>query len=71
MKICTEADYLQAHLTGIAGESRRWNDAFMNLSLRITSILRNGLRQQRLLEKAPLEILPNGMNPHASGVLKF
>jgi hypothetical protein len=40
MKICTEADYLQAHLTGIAGGSRRWNAAFLNLNLRITSILK-------------------------------
>jgi hypothetical protein len=58
MKICTEADYLQAHLTGIAAGFRRWNAVFMNLNLRITSILRNGLRQQRLLKKAPVEILP-------------
>jgi len=58
MKICTEADYLQAHLTGIAGGSRRWNAAFLNLNLRIASILRNGLPQQRLPKKMAPKILP-------------
>jgi hypothetical protein len=58
MKICTEADYLQAHLTMIVGGSRRWNAAFLNLNLRITSILKNGLRQQRLPKKVAPEILP-------------
>jgi len=58
MKICTEADYLRAHLTEIAGGSRRWNAAFLNLNLRITWMLRNGLRQQRLPKKVAPEILP-------------
>jgi len=40
LKICTEADYLQAHLTVIVGESRHWNPAFHNLKQRVTSILK-------------------------------
>jgi hypothetical protein len=40
LKICTEADYLQAHLTIIVGESRYWNPAFHNLKQRVTSILK-------------------------------
>jgi hypothetical protein len=39
LKICTEADYLQAHLTVIVGESRRRN-AFQNVKQRVTSILK-------------------------------
>ena len=37
--ICTEADYLQAHLTVIVGESRRRNPVLHNLKQRVTSIL--------------------------------
>ncbi len=51
MKICTEADYLQAHLTMIVGGSRRWNAAFLNLNLRITPILTKWIAQQRLFKK--------------------
>lgn len=40
LRICTEADYLQAHLTVIVGESRRRNPAFHNLKQRVTSILK-------------------------------
>jgi hypothetical protein len=40
LRICNEADYLQAHLTVIADESRRWNPAFYMLKKRITSLLK-------------------------------
>ena len=40
MKICTEADYLQAHLTFIAGESGRRNPAFRNLKKWLRSVLK-------------------------------
>jgi hypothetical protein len=40
LKICTEADYLQAHLTVIEGESRRRDPAFHNVKQRVTSILK-------------------------------
>ncbi len=40
LKICNEADYLQAHLTAIVGESRHWNPAFHNLKQRVTWILK-------------------------------
>jgi hypothetical protein len=40
VKICTEADYLQAHLTFIAGESGRRNPAFHNLKKCLTSIMK-------------------------------
>jgi len=40
LKICTETDYLQAHLTTIVGESRHWNPAFYNLKQWVTSILK-------------------------------
>src|SRR5437764_15393983 len=40
LKICTEADYLQAHLTVIEGESRRRDPAFYYLRQRVTSILK-------------------------------
>ena len=40
LKICTEADYLQAHLTAIVGESRGRNPAFQNVKQRVTSILK-------------------------------
>jgi len=40
LKICTEADYLQAHLTFIVRESRHWNPALRSLKQRVTSILK-------------------------------
>ncbi len=40
LKICTEADYLQAHLTVILAESRRRNPAFHNLKKWLTSVLK-------------------------------
>jgi hypothetical protein len=40
LKICTEADYLQAHLTFIAGESDRRNPAFRNLKKWLRSVLK-------------------------------
>ena len=40
MKICTEADYLQAHLTVIEGESRRRDPAFYYFKQWVTSILK-------------------------------
>jgi hypothetical protein len=39
LEICTEADYLQAHLTIIAAESRHKNPALDNLKQRVASIL--------------------------------
>jgi hypothetical protein len=40
LRICTEADYLQAHLTVIVEESRCWNPAFHNLKQRVAWILK-------------------------------
>jgi hypothetical protein len=40
LKICTEADYLQAHITAIAAESRHWDPALYNLKQWVTSILK-------------------------------
>ena len=40
LRICTEADYLQAHLTVIEGESRRRNPALHNVKQWVTSILK-------------------------------
>jgi len=40
LPICTEADYLQAHLTVLTGGSRGRNPAFFNLKQRLTSILK-------------------------------
>jgi hypothetical protein len=40
LKICTEADYLQAHLTFIAGESGRRNPVFRNLKKWLRSVLK-------------------------------
>jgi hypothetical protein len=72
MKICTEADYLQAYLTGIAGGSRRWNAAFLNLNLRITSILKTWIAAATASQEGGSGNFTNhGMNSHASGVLKF
>ncbi|HXL23440.1 MAG TPA: hypothetical protein VOA78_13290 [Candidatus Dormibacteraeota bacterium] len=42
-KICTDADYLQAHLTVIVGESRRRNPALHNIKQRVTSLLKKWL----------------------------
>ena len=39
-RICTEADYLRAHLTVIAEETQGNTPAFHNLKRRITSILK-------------------------------
>jgi len=39
-EICTEADYLQAHLTVIVAESRHRNPALDNLKQKVTSILK-------------------------------
>ena len=39
-KICTESDYLQAHLTVIERESRRRAPAFHNVKQRVTSLLK-------------------------------
>jgi hypothetical protein len=38
--ICTEADYLDAHLTAIAGKACGANTAAHNVRLRVTSILK-------------------------------
>jgi hypothetical protein len=40
LQICTEADYLQAHLTVIVGGSRRRNPSFHNLKQLLTSKLK-------------------------------
>jgi hypothetical protein len=40
LKICNEADYLQAHLTVIVSESRRGNAVFHEFKQRVTSILK-------------------------------
>jgi len=40
MKICTEADYLQAHLTVIQGESRGRNPTLHNFKQRVRSVLK-------------------------------
>jgi hypothetical protein len=40
LQICTEADYLQAHLTVIVGGSRRRNPSFRNLKQLLTSKLK-------------------------------
>jgi hypothetical protein len=58
LKICTEADYLQAHLTVIEGGSRGRNSTLHNVSQRITSVLkaarrRPNARVKRIIEKAP------------------
>ena len=39
MKICTEADYLQAHLTVIAGESRGHQSTLYIVKQWVTSVL--------------------------------
>ena len=39
MKICTEADYLRAHLTVIEGESRGRNPTLYNVKQRVTSVV--------------------------------
>jgi hypothetical protein len=52
LQICTEADYLQAHLTIIVEGSRRRNPAFRNLMQLITSILKKwiaSIREARAL----------------------
>jgi hypothetical protein len=43
LQICTEADYLRAHLTVIVEGSRSSNPAFRNLKQRVTSILKKWL----------------------------
>jgi hypothetical protein len=40
LKICTEADYLQAHLTVIEGESRDKNLSLHNVKQRVKSVLK-------------------------------
>ncbi len=40
LKICTEADYLQAHLTVIGGKSRGRNLTLHNVKQRVTSVLK-------------------------------
>lgn len=40
VKICTEADYLLAHLTAIAPESRITNQTVHHFKTRITSVLK-------------------------------
>lgn len=40
LRICTEADYLQAHLTVLGGGSRGRNPAFLNLKQLVTSVLK-------------------------------
>src|SRR5260370_7539934 len=40
LKICTETDYLQAHLTVIEGKSRARNPTLHNLKQRVTSVLK-------------------------------
>jgi hypothetical protein len=46
-KICTEADYLQAHLTFIGGESRGRNPTLHNVKQRATSVLKKWILGQR------------------------
>jgi hypothetical protein len=43
LKICTETDYLRAHLTVIEGESRGRTPALYNLKPRVTSVLKKWL----------------------------
>jgi hypothetical protein len=40
LQICTEADYLQAHLTAVVGAPRRRNPAFRDLMQLVTSVLK-------------------------------
>ncbi len=40
LQICTEADYLQAHLTVIVGRSRERNLAFRNLKQRVAMLFK-------------------------------
>jgi hypothetical protein len=40
LKICTETDYLQAHLTFVEGEFRGRNPTLHNVKQRVTSILK-------------------------------
>jgi hypothetical protein len=47
LKICTEADFLQAHLTFIAGESGCRNPAFHNLKKWLTSVLKKWIPAAR------------------------
>jgi hypothetical protein len=44
LKICTETDYLQAHLTVLVGDFRRENPAFHNLKQWAMSILKKWIR---------------------------
>jgi hypothetical protein len=43
LKICTETDYLQAHLTLIEGEFRTRNRSLRKLRQRVTSVLKKWL----------------------------
>jgi hypothetical protein len=52
MKICTEADYLQAHLTVIVRAPRHWNPALHKLKQRITSILKKWIAAANYLPLA-------------------
>jgi hypothetical protein len=45
-RICTEADYLRAHLTVIAEETQSATPPFHNLKRRITSILKRWISIQ-------------------------
>jgi len=44
LKICTETDYLQAHLTVLVEDFRRGNPAFHNLKQWAMSILKKWIR---------------------------
>ena len=45
-RICTEADYLRAHLTVIAEETQATTPPFHNLKWRITSMLKRWISIQ-------------------------
>jgi hypothetical protein len=44
--ICNESDYLQAHLTFIAGKSAPGNPVFNELKQRVTSLLKKWILQK-------------------------
>ena len=48
-EICTEADYLRAHLTVIVAESRHRNAALDNLKQTVTSILKKWIAAAKRL----------------------
>jgi hypothetical protein len=56
LKICTEADYLQAHLTVIVAESRDRNLALDNLKQKVTSIMMKWITVVSPVTSSDLEV---------------